>query len=108
MSKSYSFQLSYTINPLTHQDEPHAEKARSHMRNKMGWDTVEHIETTLLGEVTLAPGDSETKRREARTLVRNGIRKAFKELAVDKHVAFKSSLLVSGLAPAMELNILPE
>ncbi|MFJ4345578.1 hypothetical protein [Pseudomonas sp. NPDC089401] len=105
MSKSYSFQLAYTISPLTDADEPHAEKARHHMRTKMGWETIEHLQTTLLGELSLQPGDIDAKRREARSLVRNGIRKAFRELEVDKRITFESSLFVNGLAPAMELNI---
>lgn len=48
MSK-YDFQLAYTIKPKTARDEDDAAKARLHLREKIGLDTVEHIETTLLG-----------------------------------------------------------
>jgi len=105
MSKPHAFQLSYSISPLKKVHEAEAEKARRHMREKMGWTTVDDVETTLLGEVTLASGTQEEKRREARTLLRKQIRDAFKALEVEHLINFNSSLMVSGLTPAIELDI---
>ncbi|HEK1011576.1 TPA: hypothetical protein SMP92_004900 [Pseudomonas putida] len=105
MSKSHAFQLAYTINPIKKIHEPEADTARAHMRKKMGWAPVDDLQTTLLGEIELASGTQEEKRREARTLVRKQIRDAFKALDVEHLVTFTGSLMVSDLKDAIEVEI---
>lgn len=46
---NFDFQLAYTIKPHTARDDADAAQARVHLRENLGLDTVEHIETTLLG-----------------------------------------------------------
>ncbi|MFK0309919.1 hypothetical protein ACIQUF_01635 [Pseudomonas sp. NPDC090233] len=105
MSKPHEFQLSYTISPKKPSNESDAVKARTHMREKMGWNTINNVETTLLGDINLAAGTNDEKRREASRLVRKSINDAFKALDVDGRIIFKSSLMVTGVTPAIELNI---
>lgn len=59
----------------------------------------------MLGEIELASGTQEEKRREARTLVRKQIRDAFKALDVEHLVTFTGSLMVSDLKDAIEVEI---
>lgn len=108
MSKPHAFQLSYTVSPIDSRYESDAASARTYLREQMGWKTTDKIETTLLSELDLGPGTLEEKRKEAGRLVRAYIRDAFKTLEVHKTVGFAGSLLVSGLAPAINISISPE
>jgi len=105
MSKSHAFQLAYSINPLKKIHEPEADTARAHMRKKMGWTPADDLQTTLLGDIQLASGTLEEKRREARNLMRKQSRDAFKALDVDHLVTFTGSLMVSDLKDAIEVEV---
>ncbi|MFF5865560.1 hypothetical protein [Pseudomonas sp. NPDC012596] len=105
MSKAHTFQLAYTIKPIKRIHEPQADTARAHMRKHMGWEFVDGLQTTLLGEIELASGTQEEKRREAGKMVRKQIKDAFKALDVDHLVTFTGSLMVSNLKDAIELEI---
>jgi len=108
MSKSYAFQLAYTISPVNNDHEGDAASARTHLREQMGWKTSGKIETTLHGELILSPGTVEEKRREAGKSIHTRIRDAFKALEVEDTVSFAGSLMVSGLDPAINIGITPD
>ncbi|MFJ4457586.1 hypothetical protein ACIP1G_27385 [Pseudomonas sp. NPDC089392] len=103
MSK-YEFQLAYTLEG----NENDAAKARSYLREKTGLETVEHIETTLLGMVTLNSTTLADRKKEAERLLHNFIHDALKELRVLSAVEFYGCLMVNGLGPAIRFNILPK
>lgn len=107
MSK-YDFQLAYTIKPhnAAH-DEADAAQARMHLRVKLGLDTVEHIETTLLGVITLKSATVADRKREAEKLLHDYIHDALKQLRVLSTVEFYGCLMVDGLGPAVRFDILP-
>ncbi|MFK3817859.1 hypothetical protein ACI2KG_14865 [Pseudomonas sp. NPDC089407] len=108
MSK-FDFQLAYTIKPCNpERDETDAAKARLHLREDLRLDTVEHIETTLLGNVTLQSSTLADRKREAEKLVHDYIHKALKKLDVLSTVKFYGCLMVDGLGPAIRFNILPK
>lgn len=108
MSK-FDFQLAYTIKPHNPAyDETDAAQARLYLREKLGLDTVEHIETTLLGMVTLSTTTLADRKREAEKLVHDYIHDALKELRVLSTVKFYGCLMVDGLGPAMRFDILPK
>ena len=90
MSK-FDFQLAYTIKPHNApRDETDAAQARLHLREKLGLDTVEHIETTLLGMITLNGTSLADRKREAEKLVRDYIHDALKGLT-DFSEAYQTS-----------------
>ncbi|PYB69587.1 hypothetical protein DMX11_23825 [Pseudomonas sp. LB-090624] len=108
MSK-FDFQLAYTIKPNNPaRDEADAALARLHLREKLGLDTVEHIETTLLGMITLKSTTLAERKREAEKLVHDYLHDALKELRVLSTVKFYGCLMVDGLGPAMRFDILPK
>lgn len=107
MSK-YDFQLAYTIKPKTARDEEDAAKARLHLREKIGLDTVEHIETTLLGLITLSSTTLADRRRDAEKLLHDYIHEALKHLCVLSTVKFYGCLMVDGLGSAIRFDILPK
>ncbi|MBV4491732.1 hypothetical protein [Pseudomonas oryzicola] len=105
MSK-HDFQLAYTIKPRDpERDEPDAAQARHHLRENLGLDTVEHIETTLLGLVQLESTTTDDRAREAERVVRERIHAELKRLHVLSSVKFYGSLMVSGLGPAIRIDI---
>jgi len=108
MSKSYAFQLAYTISPVHKDHEADAAAARVHLREEMGWKTSGKVETTLHGELVLSPGTADEKRKEAGKSIRSRIRDAFKALEVQDTVGFAGSLMVSGLDPAIKIGITPD
>ena len=104
---THDFQLAYTSKPRDpERDEPDAAQARHHLRENLGLDTVEHIETTLLGLVQLENTTVEGRSREAERLIRERIHGELKRLHVLSSVKFYGSLMVSGLGPAIRINIL--
>jgi len=108
MSK-FDFQLAYTIKPRNpDHDETDAAQARLHLREKLGLDTVEHIETTLLGMLTLKSSTLADRKREAEKLLHDYIHEALKELRVLSTVKFYGCLMVDGLGPAIRFDILPK
>ncbi|MCE7764051.1 hypothetical protein GQL56_15480 [Pseudomonas putida] len=108
MSK-YDFQLAYTIKPHNPaHDEADAAQARLHLREKLGLDTVEHIETTLLGVVTLKTATLADRKHEAEKLLHDYIHDALKHLRVLSTVRFHGCLMVNGLGPAIRFDILPK
>ncbi len=107
MSKNH-FQLAYTIKPKNARDEDDAAKARLHLREKIGLDTVEHIETTLLGVITLNSTTLADRRRDAEKLLHDYIHEALKDLSVLSTVKFYGCLMVDGLGSAIRFEILPK
>ena len=108
MSK-FDFQLAYTVKPhKPERDETDAALARLLLRDKLGLDTVEHIETTLLGSVTLQHSTLADRKREAEKLVHDHIHNALKELRVLSTVKFYGCLMVDGLGPSIRFNIVPK
>jgi len=108
MSK-YDFQLAYTIKPHNPaHDEADAAQARLHLREKLGLDTVEQIETTLLGMITLKSTTLADRKREAEKLLHDYIHEALKQLQVLSTVKFYGCLMVDGLGPAIRFQILPK
>ncbi|MFV3289807.1 hypothetical protein ACNFBR_13770 [Pseudomonas sp. NY11955] len=108
MSK-FDFQLAYTIQPHNPaRDETDAAQARLHLRSKLGLDTVEHIETTLLGMITLKSATLAERKREAEKLLHDYIHTALKQLRVLSTVEFYGCLMVDGLGPAIRFDILPK
>ncbi|MNG31298.1 hypothetical protein D3C84_1170710 [compost metagenome] len=80
-------------------------QARHHLRENIGLDTVEHIETTLLGLVQLASTSTPDKALEAEKLVRDRIHQELKGLRVLSKVKFYGCLMVDGLGPAIRFSI---
>lgn len=108
MSK-YDFQLAYTIKPNNPaRDETDAAQARLHLREKIGLDTVEHIETTLLGVISLKSTTLADRKREAEKLLHDYIHEALKQLRVLSTVKFYGCLMVDGLGSAIRFDILPK
>ncbi|MFK0268516.1 hypothetical protein [Pseudomonas asiatica] len=108
MSK-YNFQLAYTIKPNNPaRDETDAAQARLHLREKIGLDTVEHIETTLLGVITLNSTTLADRRHDAKNLLHDYIHEALKQLRVLSTVKFYGCLMVDGLGAAIRFDILPK
>lgn len=106
---NFEFQLAYTVKPhKPERDETDAALTRLHLREKLGLDTVEHIETTLLGSITLNKSTLADRKREAEKLVHDYIHDALKELRVLSTVKFYGCLMVDGLGPAIRFNILPK
>jgi len=104
-----NFQLAYTIKPRDpDRDDADAAMARLHLREKLGLDTVEHIETTLLGTITLKSRELTDRKREAEKLMHDYIHDALKELRVLSTVKFYGCLMVDGLGAAMRFEILPK
>lgn len=107
MSK-YDFQLAYTIKPNNPEhDETDAAQARLYLREKLGLDTVEHIETTLLGIITLNSATLVDRKREAEKLIHEHIYQALEQLRVLSSVKFYGCLMVDGLGSAIRFDILP-
>jgi len=105
---NFDFQLAYTIKPYNPaRDEADAAQARLHLREKLGLDTVEHIETTLLGMVALNGPTLADRRREAKKRIHEHIHKGLEELRVLSTVKFYGCLMVDGLGPAIRFDILP-
>lgn len=105
MSK-HDFQLAYTIKPRDpDEDEYNAAQARQRLRENIGLDTVEHIETTLLGWVQLASLSKADKSLEAERVIRERIHAELKQLRVLSSVKFYGCLMVDGLGPAIRFNI---
>ncbi|CAI3801600.1 hypothetical protein GLGCALEP_02899 [Pseudomonas sp. MM221] len=105
MSK-HDFQLAYTIKPRDPgENEYDAAQARQHLREHLGLDTVEHIETTLLGWVELNSRSTSEKAIEAEKLIRERIHDELKGLRVLSKVKFHGCLMVDGLGPALRFNI---
>jgi hypothetical protein len=102
----HNFQLAYTITPRTQDDEEAAAKARLYLRD-IGWSTIHHIETTLLGEVPLFHSRIAERISEAEQQIRARIHALFKELQVLSRVRFHGSLMVDGLGPAISFSIVP-
>ncbi|WDY60023.1 hypothetical protein [Pseudomonas sp. PSKL.D1] len=102
----HNFQLAYTITPRTAEDEDAAAKARLYMRD-IGWSTIHHIETTLLGEIPLFHTRMAERISEAEQEIRGQVHKLFKELQVLTRVRFHGSLMVDGLGPAINFSIVP-
>ncbi|OUM30018.1 hypothetical protein B8W72_18080 [Pseudomonas putida] len=71
-------------------------------------DTVEHIETTLLGVVTPKTATLADRKHEAETLLHAHIHEALKQLRVLSTVRFHGCLMVNGLGPAIRFDILPK
>lgn len=104
----HDFQLAYTISSLDTGKPQHvasAEKARTILRHNLGWETTGDIETTLLGQVELAPATLDDKAREAKRQVRMRIKGELESADVIKHIEFEGSLMVNGLGSAITLNI---
>ncbi|WP_410481897.1 hypothetical protein ACJ70E_11385 [Pseudomonas plecoglossicida] len=105
MSK-HEFLLAYTIKPRNpDEDEYDAAQARQHLRENIGLDTVEHIETTLLGLVQLDSVTPVDHVNEAERLIRNHIHAELKRLRVLTSVKFYGCLMVDGLGPAIRFSI---
>lgn len=105
MSK-HEFLLAYTIKPRDPQrDDYDAAQARQHLRENIGLDTVEHIETTLLGLVQLDSISTSDKALEAERLVRERIHEELKGLRVLSKVKFYGCLMVDGLGSAIRFDI---
>ncbi|MGE8469466.1 hypothetical protein D3C81_888520 [compost metagenome] len=102
----HHFQLAYTINPRHDDDEDEAARARLHLR-KIGWDTVDHIETTLLGVLHLYHGTTAARVDEAEKQIRDRIHEELKSLRVVSRVKFHGSLMVDGLGQAIHFSIVP-
>ncbi|WP_434518975.1 hypothetical protein [Pseudomonas sp. NFX1] len=102
----HHFQLAYTINPRHEGDEDEAASARLHLR-RIGWDTVEHIETTLLGVVHLYHATTADRIDEAEKQIRDRIHEELKSLRVLSRVRFHGCLMVDGLGQAIRFSILP-
>jgi hypothetical protein len=102
----HHFQLAYTINPRHDGDDDEAARARLHLRN-IGWDTVAHIETTLLGVLQLYQGTTAARVDEAEKQIRDRIHEELKSLRVVSRVKFHGSLMVDGLGQAIYFSIVP-
>ena len=103
MSK-FDFQLAYTVEG----DEADAAKARTYLREKTGLKTVQHIETTLLGVVTLEAVTLADRQKDAGRVVHAFLHDALKTLGVLSTVKFYGCLMVNGLGPAIRFNVLPK
>jgi hypothetical protein len=101
----HNFQLAYTIKPRHPDYESDAAQARQHLRENVGWDTVEHIETTLLGMVTLYHSTTRDRVNEAQKYVRERIHEELKDLRVLTKVKFYGCLMVDGLGQAISFSI---
>lgn len=104
----HQFQLAYTISPINEDDEADkaaAEKARRRLRNNMGWQTIEDIETTLLGELRLAGGNLDEKARDAKKQIREQIREELHGAELLKRIEFQGSLMVAGLGSAIDFSL---
>lgn len=103
----HNFQLAYAIKPHHPDDEADAATAAQHLRANLGWNTVEHIETTLLGVVHLYHSTTSDRLDEAERQIRERIREELKSLGLLSRVKFYGSLMVDGLGSAIRLSIVP-
>ncbi|HCG7195268.1 MULTISPECIES: hypothetical protein [Vibrio harveyi group] len=103
----HHFQLTYSVQPL-HDDVKEkraAEKARRLMREKLEWQPLENIETTLVGEVYLYDSTIKEKRHEAEQKIDDEIRDMLREHEVFNDIRVYLSLMVSGLGEHIEFDM---
>lgn len=103
----HHFQLTYSVQPLSDdvKEKQAAEKARRLMREKLDWQSLDNIETTLVGEVSLYDLTIKKKRHEAEQKIDDKIRDMLKEHEVFRDIRVYLSLMVSGLGEHIEFDM---
>lgn len=100
----YSFQLAYTVSPCSDSDEDAARDARRRLRS-VEWETIKHIETTLLGELELNRSTLAGRITQAQELVSERIKHELRDLKVLSRIRFRGSLMVDGLGSAIAFSL---
>jgi hypothetical protein len=92
---TYDFQLTYSISPY---GEDKSTQARTLLREEIeGWNTVNGIETTLVGKIKFSCSANENKREKAQEIIEDKIRTLFNNKDVLDHSYSRFSLMVDGL-----------
>ncbi|PSU42141.1 hypothetical protein C9J12_29145 [Photobacterium frigidiphilum] len=103
----YNFQLTYSISPYGNSSnkENKAAEARRLIKNIAGWESVDEIETTLVGEISfIATGNSE-KRKKGQSIVEDKVRTLFEREEVLDHTHSYFSLMIDGLGKHIEFSM---
>ena len=69
------------------------------------WETIKHIETTLLGEIELNRSTLDGRIDEAKDLVSKRIRHELRDMQVLSRIKFRGSLMVDGLGEAIGFSL---
>ncbi len=96
----------FTLGQNTH--DAALDRARRLLREIKGWETVEHVETTLVGKIRLKLNDPESKKTEAHEQVKGIIFNILKNENIDKNVIFYGCLMVDQLGENIMIEINPE
>lgn len=105
---TYDFQLTYSVSPCDSDnadDNRAAEKARRFLRDIDGWQSLEKIETTLVGKLYLSALTVAGRRSEAEEEVDTKVRGLLKEHDIFYDVSVYMSLMVDGLGEHIELQL---
>ena len=95
---TYDFQLTYTITSYSQCENEKAKKARRVIKEIDGWEAVDKIETTVVGEISfVCYGDNDDKRKKCEDLITEIIKDKFKEEYVYSDTQSYFSLMVDGL-----------
>lgn len=100
----YPFQLAYTISPRGDFDDDAARDARRRLRS-VEWETIKHIETTLLGELDLNRSTLSGRIAQAEEMVSERIKDELRDLKVLSRIKFRGSLMVDGLGAAIGFSL---
>jgi hypothetical protein len=104
---TYDFQLTYSISPFgdSVNKESKAKEARRLIKKIDGWESVDEIETTLVGKISFsAIGDNE-KRKKGQSIIENEIRTLFRSEDVLNDTRSYFSLMIDGLGKHIEFNM---
>jgi hypothetical protein len=106
----HHFQLSYSVEKRKETEASRSAviQARRLLREIEGWETIKHIETTLVGKINLESDTPNSKRREALELVRGAILDILKNEKIDNDVSFYGCLMVDKLGEYINIEINPK
>lgn len=95
----YNFQLSYSISPYgtSNEKDRKAAEARKIIKEIEGWESVNNIETTLVGTIDLYGTSREDKRNKGLNEVKGEIEALFERENVLDFTHSHFSLMIDGL-----------
>lgn len=103
----YDFQITYSVHPRG--DSQKAEKAAASVRRILreipGWETVDDIETVLVGVLNISANTKESRRKEAEGIVEKKIQTLVDELDVYSDVWVYVSLMVDQLGSHIKFRV---
>lgn len=99
------YQLTYSVKPRVEDGELAAQRVRKAMKDDGDWDSLQNIETTVVGVLTLAEKKEDEKREEAKEVISERIKDIMESSEAYHDVNVYASLMVDQLGPHIEFKV---